>query len=203
MDLTSRKPEIVRSPADLLDNLETKVCRKFTETFIADMEGAGGIAGLTKSVFDITRYAPVITYMMLIDVNGPDDMRIKLLGEAVREFLGAPLRDTNYLDFVMEERRESVSNLFMNSVSQPFGYWVVYDLAFPSGITRRAESICMPLGSDRPGTRGHLLSVEVPYGSSRLHSQDLQSPLYLNIVSRKLIDLGHGVDLNYMDLLRE
>ena len=202
MNLVSRKPGLFTTPEEAMQAMQTEVCRRFMQAYCADLSAAGSPENLTKRAFDAVRYTGSMPYMMLTEVIDRNTMPVRIVGEAMTDHVGARLKGSNYLDFVVPRRRETVSDLLTGCITWPFGYRVIYDISYRDGLPKRMEAAGVPLRPEAGARRiGHLLCVEVPYGRTNACLNIDQVPLHVDIIERQLIDLGHGVDESFSDLV--
>jgi hypothetical protein len=199
----SKKPERTLHPADLAAACRTAPARRFA-TIYADWMAASPDGRIPeKATMDLVRLAPVMTDLMLFAVSKPDRCLCRLAGEAVKREVAAGIVGRNYYEIVPEERRAHARSAMHMVVDRPSGYRAEVVQRLSNDYERTLESLALPLRSTEPGVDGFILITVAPIGESDASLPDAVKPVGVSITRRDLIDLGFGVEEDFVDYMPE
>lgn len=184
-----------------MGEFRTEPCRVLAEGYLAMLEAAGG--GLpAKNGLDISRFQKAIPYMVLCAVTLPDRCIYRLAGEATKQRIGLNPVGRNYYDFVPQERRAYAQRAMNMVVEGPSAFRAEIEQSYSAGLRRRVEAVALPLLSEEPGIDGFILFGDCQIGTDADDRLVQATLLDANVTCRDLIDLGWGVDENFVDIVR-
>jgi hypothetical protein len=88
-------------------------------------------------------------------------------------------------------------------VDRPSGYRAEVVQRLSNDYERTLESLALPLRSTEPGVDGFILITVAPIGESDASLPDAVKPVGVSITRRDLIDLGFGVEEDFVDYMPE
>jgi hypothetical protein len=197
-----QKPASICSLNEALPLFLTGACRTLGAGYLELLEQTNGAIPL-KSQFDVARFVKAIPHLALCAIKKPDRCIYRVAGEGLKERIGFNPTGQNYYDFVPEERRTHAAQAMHMAIDVPCGFRSVIEQQYSNGLAVTVETVGFPLITEESEVDGYLIfadqGVAVPtqlaLSSSRL--------LGANVMRRDLIDLGFGVDENFVDLVRD
>jgi hypothetical protein len=196
-----QKPASVTTLAAIQGVLRTPAARNYAEAYLAMRAQAGG-ALPSKADLDMGRLARVLPHCALTAVTFSGPCVYRLAGDALQERLGFNPAGRNYYDFVPEARRFHAARAMEMAVRYPCGFRGLVTQDYEDGAVRTIEALCLPLADREPGIDGFLLFADQPVPDATVHRAPGPRLLGANILRRDLIDLGFGVDADFVDLVR-
>jgi len=104
-----------------------------------------------RSAVRLEDLKPVLDKVSLVEVYGPDDMRIRVAGTGLRGFVGFELTGTSYRDITPPEEWPTRSFRVLAMVGQPCGGLSVFDTQFVGGGAAEIELLTLPVADDSSG----------------------------------------------------
>lgn len=92
----------------------------------------------------------------LVEVAGPDDMRIRVAGTGLREYLGFELTGTSYRDITPPDLWPTRRFRVLAMIEQPCGGLSLFGERFVSGRNATIELLSLPIAHDHSG-RGQFI----------------------------------------------
>jgi hypothetical protein len=197
-----RPPASVLRLADVPGACRTDVCRDLAEGYAAMAAAAGGVPG--KRDFDPTLVRVALPHLSLMEVRGAERCLHRLVGEALKERLGFDPTGRDYYALLPPERRAVAARAHLMAVGVPCGFRCDIRQGFADGAVREVEAVAFPLVSDQPGVDGFVVvASRMVAGPRRLDPR--MDPRFVGsvVVRRDLVDLGHGVDPAFRDVVPE
>jgi len=197
-----RKPASVCSLSEASPLFLTGACRTLAEGYRELLERTNGAIPL-KNQFDVVRFVKAIPHLALCAIKKPDQCIYRVAGEGLKDRIGFNPTGQNYYDFVPEGRRTHAAQAMHMAIDVPCGFRSVIEQQYSNGLAATVEAVGFPLITEESDLDGYLIfadqGVDVPsqlaLSASRL--------LGANVMRRDLIDLGFGVDDNFVDLVRD
>lgn len=196
-----RKPRILASLDGALESFRTADCRALAVGYQAMLAAAGG-ALPAKNGLDISVFTAALPSMVLCAVIPPDRCIYRLAGEATKTRMGLNPVGRNYYDFVPEARRAYAQQAMNMVVEGPSAFRAEIEQTYSGGLRRQIEVVALPLLSEEVGVKGFIL-----FGDCQIDARFDDPPseatlLDANVTRRDLIDLGHGVDPSFVDIVQ-
>lgn len=200
MEWREQKPASVTTLARLVPELRTTATRAYADGYAALRAAAGG--GLpSKTGLDMSRLVKAIPHFALVAVTFAGPCVYRLAGEALQERIGFNPIGRNYYDFVPEARRESAARAMEMAVRRPCGFRALVQQVYDDGATRTTETLGLPLADREPGIDGFILFADQALPDPTAYQAPGKRWLGTNLLRRDLIDLGFGVDADFVDLV--
>lgn len=144
------------------------------------------------SDFDPAAARSWLADMTILSVNGPDEIRHRLVGTAIADRLGYDATGKNLLDFIDPSYRSQCARDMLEVVYRPCGWQVRYLTHYPSGRIAHVQSIYLPLQGPA-GQPPRIVSVHTPEDPER-YARASAEPSFASKIARMVwIDLGFGV----------
>jgi len=90
----------------------------------------------------------------------------------------------------------------MNMVVQvPCGFRAEIEQQYSGRLVRRIEAMAMPLASEEPGVDGFILFGDCEIEADVGVVPEDTTLVGANVVKRQVIDLGHGIDPTFHDIV--
>lgn len=178
----------------------TDACRKLAEGYGAILAANGG-AVPAKNDLDITPFVKAVPHLALCAITKPNQCLYRVAGERLKERMGFNPIGRNYYDFVPEERRAYAANAMHMVIDTPCAFRAEIRQSYSSGLSLVIEATGFPLLSNEPGIDGFIIFADQSIDSTvdlTRHEHRLQGA---NVEQRDLIDLGHGVDPDFVDMV--
>lgn len=201
MEWREQKPASVTTLDALLPEFRTTATRAYAQGYLALREQAGG-ALPSKTGLDMGRMVKAIPHFALVAVTFGDGCVYRLTGEALQERIGFNPVGRNYYDFVPEPRRAYAARAMEMAVRLPCGFRALVQQNYDDGATRTVETLGLPLAGREPGIDGYILFADQALPDPVTYSAPSKRWLGADIVRRDLIDLGFGVDPDFVDRVR-
>lgn len=187
--------------ADAPDLFSTSAPRVLAEGYAALMrENDGRIP--RKNGLDISKFATALPNVVLFAITRPDKCIYRIVGESWKQRIGMNPIGRNFIDFVAGERRESAVESILDLISVPSGFRVIVEQIYSAGRSAKLEALAVPLSSDEPGVDGFSIFAAQTITPIDFATNEDRIVLGANIIERDLIDLGFGVNENFVDLVR-
>lgn len=167
----------------------------------AELLAEGGGALPAKNGLDLRRFAAVISSLVLVAVSKPDRCIYRLAGENVQRRIGLNPAGRNYYDFVPEVRRARAMHAMNMAIDVPCGFRAEIEQTYSDGLVRLIEALALPLVSAEPGVDGFILFADCHVEESDRFEPERRRWQGSNVLRRDLIDLGHGVDETFEDIV--
>lgn len=143
----------------------------------------------TRAQMRIEDIAPLLPFVVIVDVLDRHTMPVRLAGTAVRDTLGVELTGLNYLDLADKGQRERRARLLFDQVRQPCGSCTHFPVPLQSGLTLKVECLCLPVRPEDPERLPQLVAVNAP----------LQDPGLFDPVG-KVVPVGTAEVYGYVDI---
>lgn len=197
-----RPPASVVPLADAAALCSTDVCRALAEGYAAMAAAAGGVPA--KRGFDPTLVGPALAHLSLMEVRGAGLCVYRLVGEALKDRLGFDPTGRDYYALLPPERRAAAARAHLMAVGVPCGFRCDIRQGFADGTARDVEAAAFPLISEEPGVDGFVVVASRMAGGPRRLDPRMDPVFVGNVVVRRdLVDLGHGVDPDFHDIVPE
>ncbi len=196
-----RAPEHVDSLDSALPHFLTSQCRLLAEHY-RDVLASNGGQVPDKDALDLPRLAKVLPDLALTAISKPDRCIYRIAGERLKQRIGLNPTGRNYYDFVPEERRAIAARIMHLVIDQPLSFRVEMEQLFDTGMVQIIEAIAVPLTTKEPGVDGFILFVDRQVANVDVLSPGQGTILGNNIRRRELIDLGFGIDREFVDWVR-
>jgi hypothetical protein len=198
MNWTTQQPNVFGSIEAVLSRFRTEGCRALAEGYQALMEqGAGEIPA--KNGLDISKIVPAIPHLVLAAVTKPDQCIYRLAGEALMTRIGVNPKGRNYYEFVPKERFAHASHAMHMVIDQPSAFRAEISQQYSDGRVWMIEVLAVPLTSEDPEVDGFILFADCEINRQISALAPERRLVGANILVRDLIDLGYGVDANFVD----
>ncbi|WP_421866198.1 PAS domain-containing protein [Parvibaculum sp.] len=146
----------------------------------------------SSSDFDPAAIRSWLADMTIMSVNGPGDIRHRLVGTGIADRLGYDATGKNLLDFIDPSYREQCARDMHEVAWRPCGWQVRYLTHYPSGRVANVQSIYLPLKGPA-GQPPRIVSVHTPEDAQR-YARGSAEPNFASSIDRMVwIDLGFGV----------
>lgn len=178
----------------------TEACRRLAEGFGTMLSGAEGSVP-HKGDLDVTRFAQAVPHLALCAVTMPDKCVYRIAGEKLKERIGFNPTGHNYYDFVPEERRAYAAQAMHMVINTPCAFRAEIRQSYSTGLAIVIEASGFPLISDEHGVDGFIIFADQAIDST--FDLDLRTHRLVgaNVEQRDLIDLGHGIDETFVDMV--
>lgn len=196
-----RAPEHLDSLDAALPRFLTSQCRLLAEHY-RDVLAANGGRIPDKDTLDLPRLAKVLPDLALTAISKPDRCIYRIAGERLKQRMGINPTGRNYYDFVPEERRAIAARIMHLVIDRPLSFRVEMEQLFDTGIVQIIEAIAVPLATTEPDVDGFILFVDRQVANVDVLSPGQGMVLGNNIRRRELIDLGFGIDREFVDWVR-
>lgn len=195
----SVRPSYCPSIEAVLQTIRTEPCRELAQGYGQLLRDCGGrVPG--KNGLDIGRFPVAVPHLLLSAVTKPDRCVYRLVGEAIRNRMGLKeIVGMNYYDLVARKRLASARAAMNMVVTVPCGFRSEVLEVNSSGQRNMVEVLGLPLASEEPGIDGFVLCAVGPLDPSERPRERGVWVAGTNVVSRELIDLGAGVDVDFVD----
>jgi hypothetical protein len=193
------KPAVVTDLAGVTARCRTEPCRRLAAGFADLLAPDGSIP--SKNGFDLPRFASIIANLELGAVTKPDRCIWRIAGENVKQRIGINPVGRNYYDFVPEERRQHAMHAMNMVIDVPCGFRAEVEQTYSNGLVRLVEGLALPLASSEPGVDGFIVFADCHVEELDRFVRDRPALQGGIVVCRDLIDLGHGVDETFADLV--
>lgn len=201
MEWRELKPASVGPLDAIMPALHTAATRTFGRGYLALRAQTGG-ALPSKTGIDLARFARAVPHFALVAVTFSGGCVYRLAGEALQERIGFNPTGRNYYDFVPPERRASAARAMEMVVRRPCGFRALIEQVYEDGAMRTMETLGLPLVDREPGVDGFILFADQALPDPATYLAPGTRWLGANLVRRDLIDLGYGVDADFVDLVR-
>jgi hypothetical protein len=195
-----QRPEAVTDLGGASAYCHTDVCR-------ATLAGYGTLLAANrgaiprKSALDLRLFRGAIANMSLLAISRPDRCIYRVAGEHVQQRFGTNPVGRNFYDLLPEGRRESAIRGFNAVIDKPYGYWAMFQETYDSGLIGQVEGVGVPFLSDEPGVDCFALIVSQEVGHEARLAPERRLRIGSDVRRRVLIDLGYGVDEQYVDMV--
>lgn len=201
MEWRELKPASVGTLEALLPDLRTPATRAFAEGYSSLRAQANG-ALPSKAGLDLTRLARAIPHFALVAITFGGACVYRLAGEALQERIGFNPTGRNYYEFVPEARRAHAARAMEMVLRIPCGFRALVQQVYDDGATRTIETLGLPLADREPGIDGFILFADQALPDPATYQSPGKRWLGASLQRRDLIDLGFGVDRDFVDLVR-
>jgi hypothetical protein len=201
MEWREQAPASVTTLEALLPEFRTTAARAFAEGYLEMRAQAGGKLP-SKTGLDMSRLVKAIPHFALVAVTFAGPCVYRLAGEALQERIGFNPIGRNYYDFVPEGRRASAARAMEMVARHPCGFRALVQQVYDDGATRTMETLGLPLDDREPGVDGFILFADQALPGPTTYEAPGKRWLGANLLRRDLIDLGFGVDPDFVDLVR-
>jgi hypothetical protein len=138
--------------------------------------------------------------LLAVTLSGPCVYR--LAGETLQQRLGFDPKGHDYYDFVPQVRLAHARRAMEMMIRRPCGFCALVEQTYEDGATRTIETLGLPLADNEPGADGFILFADCALPEPASYQAPGKRWLGANILRRDLIDLGFGVDSDFVDLVR-
>lgn len=197
-----KKPGYIASLEDAEIRCETTPAKEMVQAYIRLLNGAKGRLPAFCDL-DLREVRHAATHMALCSVGIGHHCTIRFFGEELKQRVGVNPVGRNFFDFVHPDRADSIRQVMEMMVSRPCGYLARVRQEFASGRTIIVETVALPLAPSRPGDDGQVVMTDTPVEYAGITLERDRVLLSADVVKRDLIDLGHGVDENFEDLVSD
>jgi hypothetical protein len=143
-----------------------------------------------RSELDPGALKPILPYIWIQEVRGPNELMFRLAGTATREMFGVELTTRNQLDLTPSADRRTRSWRHWNAANRPCGSFYHLPLTY-SGVTKSHEGLWLPIAPDREGSFPLLLGLLVPIKGTHWLRQDELSRIEMAFYMT-FFDIGAG-----------
>lgn len=201
MGWVPKKPEFVGNLDEVAERCKTDSGRCLIASYAKYLR-ANGNQPPRFTDLDIADFVASVPFIAVCSVIRGKSCRFRLIGENLRERMNFPKPNVNYYDYVPTDRVASVKRVMEMVIDLPCGFRADLEQVYTSGQMTFAEAIAMPLAPAREGEDGQILfsdqtTEDLGFGTKQVHTL-----MGANLLRRDLVDLGHGVDPSYEDLVR-
>lgn len=201
MTWVRQPPRRIVPIAEVPDLLRTSAPRVMAEAYAAMIrEGGGSIP--RKAKLDVSRFVSALPNVALFAVTLPDLCIYRVVGETWKQRIGMNPVGKNYLDFVADERKASAKESLRDLITIPSAFRVIIEQVYSGGRKANLEALAVPLASDESGIDGFTLFASELIAPIRFGPGEERVVLGANVIERDLIDLGHGVNREFVDMVR-
>ena len=201
MEWVSKKPEFVGNLDQVRDRCKTAAGRRLIAGYSKYLR-ANGNKPPKFTDLDIADFAAITPHFALCSVIKDIRCEFRIIGENLRERMGFPVTRVNYYDYVPADRVASVKRIMETVVETPCGFRADLEQVYTSGQSTHAEAIGLPLAPARSGESGQILFSDQTTEDLGFSAEEKNTLLGANLLQRDFIDIGHGVDPTYEDLVR-
>lgn len=201
MSWIERAPQSVTSLSEALPHCLTSQARTLA-AYYGELLAAEGGRIPEKNAFDLRRLASVLPDVALVAIEKPDRCIYRVSGERLKQRIGLNPTGRNYYDFVPPARRERAAAAMHMVIDQPLAFRAEIEQRYASGACLLIEALAVPLISAEPAVDGFILFVDRQVSELDLLSPEEGVLLGANVRRRDLIDLGHGIDESFVDLVQ-
>lgn len=200
MGWTSLKPNYAGTLRDALTGYRTAACLGLAGGYLSMLDAANGVIP-SKNDLDLQIFARVIPHLALVAISKPDKCLYRIAGERLKERVGFNLAGRNYYDFVPPERRQIAARAMHMAIDTPCAFRAEIQQSYTDGAAILIEATGFPLKSEEAGVDGFLLFADQAMEVSDSYVQPHPQLIGANVLRRDLIDLGHGIDQDFEDLI--
>lgn len=201
MTWREQKPASVGPLDAILPRLRTPATRTYREGYLALRAKAGG-ALPSRSGFDLAPFVAAVPHFALLAVTLSGACVYRLAGETLQQRLGFDPKGHDYYDFVPEPRQDYARRAIEMVIRRPCGFFALIEQTYEDGATRTIETLGLPLADKEPGVDGFILFADCALPEPATYHAPGNRWLGANVVRRDLLDLGFGVDPDFVDLVR-
>lgn len=196
-----QKPASIGTLESIRPELRTTATRVYADAYIALRAEIDG-ALPAKTGLDFGRMARAVPHFALVAVTMSTSCVYRLAGEALQERIGFNPVGRDYYEFVPEERRAAAARAMEMVVRMKCGFRALVRQSYEDGTTRTIETLGLPLADREPGVDGLILFADQAVDGNVTYQAPGKRWLGANLLRRDLIDLGFGVDPDFVDLVR-
>jgi hypothetical protein len=196
-----QKPASIGTLESIGPELRTTATRVYADAYLGLLTETGG-ALPSKTRLDFGRMARAMPHFALVAVTISGSCVYRLVGEALKERIGFNPVGQDYYDFVPEGRRAAAARAMEMVVRVKCGFRALVRQSYEDGTTRMIECLGLPLADREPGVDGLILFADQALDGDVSYQRPGKRWLGANLLRRDLIDLGFGVDPDFVDLVR-
>ncbi|MCM0019940.1 MAG: PAS domain-containing protein [Tagaea sp.] len=201
MEWREQKPASVGPLDAILPRLRTPATRAYAQGYLALRAKAGG-ALPSRSGFDLAPFVPAVPHFALLAVTLAGGCVYRLAGDTLQQRLGFDPKGRDYYDFVPAARLSHARRAMEMMVRRPCGFLALVEQTYEDGATCTIETLGLPLADKEPDVDGFILFADCALPEPPTYHAPGKRWLGANIVRRDLIDLGFGIDADFVDLVR-
>lgn len=145
-----------------------------------------------RSDVDPARMIPILSRIYILEAHAPGDIRFRLTGTDYVRLLGFEATGRNLIELTPAEERRGRAWGIWRTAELPCAVWFTRLMSFASGRTDTAQSLMLPLDSDRPGAPRQLIAITV-LSDAKSWEGRLNAPLMGPSLDFGFLDIGAGV----------
>lgn len=146
-----------------------------------------------RSTFDVGGLRHIIESFAIVEVEGADMVRYRLVGAREVYRYGRDITGENYLDFCPPERRVAAHAAFHNMSFHPCGMQAVIQSHTNVTFDLLNESVGFPFRCDRTGKIHLIFQSNDLDRDTQWAAQDVSIRSHTSITKRVYLDIGFGV----------
>lgn len=196
-----QKPASICSLSEVMPLFLTGACRTLAKGYLDLLERTNGAIPL-KNQFDVARFVKAIPHLALCAIKKPDRCIYRVAGEGLKERIGFNPTGQNYYDLVPAERRTYAAQAMHMAIDVPCGFRSVIEQQYSSALAVTVEAVGFPLITEESDVDGYLIFADQGVAVPPQLALSAARLLGANVMRRDLIDLGFGVDEDFVDLVR-
>lgn len=201
MEWVSKKPEFVGNLDEISARCKTESGRRLIAGYAKYLHANGNHPPKFTDL-DISDFAASTPHIALGSVIKDHRCEFRIIGENLRERMSFPTARVNYYDYVPADRVASVKRVMEMVVETPCGFRADLQQVYTSGQLMYAEAVALPLAPARDGEAGQILFSDQTTEDLGFGPKENQALLGANLVRRDIIDIGHGIDHTFEDMVR-
>jgi hypothetical protein len=185
-----------------LPRYRTEACRKLAEGYGTLLAANGGTVP-AKNTLDLAQFIKAVPHLALCAITKPNLCLYRVAGEQLKERIGFNPVGANYYDFVPEERRAYAARAMHMVIDTPCAFRAEIRQSYSNGLSLVIEATGFPLLATEPGVDGFIIFADQAIESTIDLTFNEHRLLGANVEQRDLIDLGHGIDADFIDVVWE
>jgi len=142
---------------------------------------------------DLVSIRRLMPMLLLVEVITPDEMRVRVAGTRLRDYLGVEITGANYIELAPPEGRAIRRHRTWHMATQPCGSRLIYRHRFASGRVLPSEAVSLPLDTERADGPRLLLAHIAPMQADNASPEPAASTQVDIAASFSYLDIGHGV----------
>jgi hypothetical protein len=146
-----------------------------------------------RSAFDVGVLRHIIESFAIVEVEGPDMVRYRLVGAREVHRYGRDITGENYLDFCPPERRAAAYAAFHNMSIYPCGMQAVIQSSTNVAFDLTNESVGFPFRCDRTGKIHLIFQSNDLDRDTQWANTDVSIRSHASVSRRVYLDVGFGV----------
>lgn len=202
MGWTTRKPGYIGAIEEVEAHSVTESGKQIVRTYTRLFRDIGNKPPRFKDV-DIGEIKQAVPYVALCSVKVGAQSTVRFFGEDLRRRVDSSPVGRNLRDFIHPDRADSVQKMMEMIVRYPCGYLANVKQEFMNGQTIIVETIAFPLKATREDEDGQVIMTDTPIRREGVTYDREKVLLSADVLRRDLIDLGYGVDEDFVDLVSD